>query len=339
MERLHPATMSHRGAALDRGLWVVALGFVAIEAAWAPGLTPLHLAVAAVLFLALGLPHGALDAWIWRRALPGAPRALFFAGYFALMGLVVGAWVASPRFALWAFLLLAVHHFGEADIVAAHARPGERALLRCTRGALVVGVPIALHPDAVQPVVSAMGVPGFGFDSPGSWRFAAIMMAAHLAALAGTRALPVRSRMHEAAQALVLATMFAVLHPLLSFALYFTLWHALGHLNELRTRWRASARPRRLVVRGAPFAVAATVGLFAFVEAAPGPMNASVWAGRALVVTSVLTLPHALLVTLMRSGALGSVARRLSASRFAAGPGRRDRSTWIGRLRLGDASR
>lgn len=309
MDRVCAETTSHRSPAFDWGLWAVATVLVGIEATWGPGLTSLHLAAALALFMTLGLPHGALDAWIWNRTAPDASRVLFFAGYFGLMALVIAMWALSPRGALWAFLALAVHHFGEAEVIAPETTRLSRALLRITRGALVVGVPTVLHADEVEPVVSAMGVPGFGFAPSWAWVAGVGFVAAHVAALAGARALPRRTRIHEMVQALVLAAMFATLHPLLSFALYFTLWHALSHLGELRARWPDGARPQRLVRRGGPFAVAATVGLLIFVQAAPGALDASVWAGRSLVVVSVLTLPHAVLVSLMRTGRLRGVER------------------------------
>lgn len=301
-------TFSPRGSALDKALWAVGLAFVGLEVAVAPGLTPAHITLCLALFLGLGLPHGALDAWIWRRASPGASYAPFFAAYFALMALVALLWWWAPATALVGFVALAVHHFGQADLAEQRNHPASTWFV-LSRGALVVIVPIALHFEAARPVIAAMGLSNLKLDRSLALGVAGVVVMGHLAVLVLAARWSVRARAHEAGQALVLTAMFAVLPPLLSFTLYFALWHALGHLNELQRRWPEAAGPRRLIAAGAPFAAAATAGLVAFVEAAPGEVDPSRWAGRALVATSVLTLPHAVLISAMKAGRLGPSIR------------------------------
>jgi len=204
-------------------------------------------------------------------------------------------WVVSPWIAFMAFLAMAVHHFGEGDFVDDEAP----ARLQGSRGLLVVGLPIVLHSEAVVPVVAAMGVDRFALPSPWGLVVATGLVAQHVLVL--LEASPAGLRTRRLVDAALLTMLFAVLHPLVSFAVYFTLGHALEHLRSIRHRLgTAQTTTWHLFVMGLPFAIAATSGLVGFILIAPTELDMHIWIGRALVFTSVLTLPHAVLVSMSR---------------------------------------
>ncbi|MEJ7660619.1 MAG: Brp/Blh family beta-carotene 15,15'-dioxygenase [Hymenobacter sp.] len=106
-------------------------------------------------------------------------------------------------------------------------------------------------------------------------------------------------------EVLLLGLLLAVLPPVLSAGVYFVFWHSLQHvlrMNELMGypgRALAGAGLGFFLRRSAPLlaiSVAALAVLYgaAWARAASGPVLLSL----ALLVASVVTLPHALLVTL-----------------------------------------
>ena len=130
---------------------VLAFGFVLD----APLTGNWFLAVAAVLMLIGGLPHGAFDIAIARSALNLSPSAaaVFIFAYIGVAGLMIVLWAVAPILTLCLFLALAAVHFGE------DWRMLESGLLRTMAGASVLCIPAFAHPDAVSAIFVAMAGP------------------------------------------------------------------------------------------------------------------------------------------------------------------------------------
>jgi Brp/Blh family beta-carotene 15,15'-monooxygenase len=287
-----------------------------------PALTT-QLAVTAAAVALLGLPHGAVDHLYGRTRL--APRfgpawpAVFAAGYLGLAALVVALWLVVPAVALIGFLALSARHFGIEDAAFAPAAPRtgrspplsgavvppapriRAAAEAWARGALPVLLPVALHPAETGRLFAWL-LPG---TAPAG--VAALLTAGQPAALALALALVlgvcavavVRRRPAVAAEVALLAAAFAVLPPLLGFALYFCLWHAPRH----SLRVIADHHPGRLArglarfARSAAALTAATTAAAAFAwwllapAGGPGPAATQVL----FIGLAALTLPHAVL--------------------------------------------
>jgi len=219
----------------------LALGVSAATVALALMLPPpdpaLELALLAALIGLLGLPHGAVDHLQGRVLF--APRfgrawpAAFAAAYVGAAALVVAAWILWPPALLAGFLALAAAHFGSEDTAAARlARPETPAgVLESTlRGVLPIGLPVTLHPAATGAHFAAL-LPG---TDPGTMtRLLDALAPLGLAYLIGLAAYAVaaglRGRPGLVLETAGLAAVFAVLTPLLAFALYFCVWHAPRH--------------------------------------------------------------------------------------------------------------
>jgi Brp/Blh family beta-carotene 15,15'-monooxygenase len=279
--------VSGRPRAYDRALWALALLLVAGELSFGLGLSAVVVGVAVVSFLSLGVTHGALDLALFEHveASGRRPRLAFLGAYVAATFVVVASWAVSPPLVFAAFCIASAWHFGRTDL-------GTRgtAAAAAARGALVVGLPLLLHPEAVGPTLEAMGVAGFAPSPLPRWGGAVALVAGAL--LTSARLAP-GARGHEAMQTLVLTAMFVALHPLVAFSLYFGLWHAVAHLLDAR-RVLGADWPS-LAHAGAPFAAA---GVLAVVVAAAsvGATGLEVMAGPALVAVSALTLPHVIVV-------------------------------------------
>lgn len=221
--------------------------------------------VVAVVLVALGSPHGALDhlVLVASRTTPtnatansmatGAaePRdrsvlaafrglsAPFVVGYVAVAVVSLGAYLLAPRAGFALFLLLSVAHFaaGEAGVAV------ERGLARgwwdplawvaSLGGAVVVVLPLASREaEAAVTAVDPRLAPVLG-PLP---VLAGLLAAVGVVAVLGCVAAAVRGDRRAATVATELAALTALAalaHPLISFAVFFAFWHSLRHQARL----------------------------------------------------------------------------------------------------------
>ncbi len=307
-------------------LAAAALG-AALPGAAANVLAPL-LAVGLVVF---GIAHGACDQLI----LPAAQSSQqvsqaiavwrnwrymgwFLLVYLGLAGVVVGLWWAWPAPSVALFFLLTVWHWGSADAPAAHETPRFWLLHSLLRGLLVFAMPSLRWPTetlgivnslltfaGAQPVSAAVFGPvatvltlAVGVGHLGLW-----------ASFAVSRQKAVLRQ--DAQEVALLILLFAALPPVLSVGVYFVFWHSLQHVQRLVPLLGYAApagqfRPARELLRqmgfflrrAAPLLLVSCTALLGlgYVFSARLP-NGAAWFSLALVVASVVTLPHALLVT------------------------------------------
>jgi len=197
--------------------WAVGLSVLALS----PFLPASWLQAAALLaVLTLGVAHGAVDPVLAREG----HRARFYLRYLTGAAAVLFLWWLVPPLAFAMFLLISVLHFGEGDV--RRFRSPTLATV-VSRGAMIVGVPLFLHPEEVRPVVAALGValPPWGDE----------MAIAAVALVLLHLALAYRAEgLRAALDTILLAVLFWRLPVLVSFGLYFTVWHAADHLRDVR---------------------------------------------------------------------------------------------------------
>lgn len=174
----------------------------------------------------LGLPHGALDILLLTR-FPGWGRVAAPLAYAALSLLVVLAWVEFPTLTLGAFLLISWFHFGTSDSIGPHP-----ILEGVVRGAAPLCLPALAFPERLAELF-AMLVPAQGAESLAG--LLALAAWPWLAAFALALIQALLSRAWWLTLELVtLAALFALVTPLLAFAIYFPLLHATRSLATLR---------------------------------------------------------------------------------------------------------
>ena len=248
------------------------------------------IAIAAVLLL--GVPHGGLDGAVARRV--GWPPGLaawlgFHLLYIALAALVVLLWWQFPLASLSLFLLISAWHFGASDI----ADTGSHWLPWIAHGGLVcIGIP-SQQSALVEPIFALLAGPEN-----------AILL---MQAIAGLSALWTVSLVSYVGYAyfhpqyrkpllslLILLGSVVILPPLISFALYFCLWHSRGHMLRL---WRSldSAERGRSLREAAIYTAMAWVSagiIFYYLQGSA----ASSLVQLTFIGLAALTLPHMLLV-------------------------------------------
>ena len=248
------------------------------------------LAIFAILLF--GVPHGGLDGAVARRI--GWPPStiswfIFHFTYLVLAILVTALWWLFPLASLGLFLLISALHFGASDI----ADVGSDILPWITHGGLVcIAIP-NFQPTLVEPIFTIL----VGADN------ASLLMnvITHLffpwlLCLTGYLFFVYRQVQYRKplANLLFLIAMVFLFPPLISFSLYFCLWHSRGHMLRL---WRnlERAERHRSAVEAAIYTIISwlTAGLmFYFYQG-----NSSITLiNITFIGLAALTLPHMLLV-------------------------------------------
>jgi Brp/Blh family beta-carotene 15,15'-monooxygenase len=195
--------------------------------------------------LLLGVPHGGLDGAVARRI--GWPPGLiswfiFHITYIALAALVTVLWWFFPLISLGVFLLISAMHFGASDI----ADIGTDILPWAVHGGLVCIVIPSFQPILVEPIFTILVgennahllmniITSLFFP----WLFSLIAYCFFAYQLPQYR-IPLINL-------LVLLGLVIVLPPLISFALYFCLWHSRCHMLRLWHSLQGVERRRSII--------------------------------------------------------------------------------------------
>jgi Brp/Blh family beta-carotene 15,15'-monooxygenase len=270
----------------------------------------------------LGIAHGACDQLVLPAYRPVPRRGWayqlrFGAGYLGLAVAVGLAWWQWPGAAVGLFFLLSAWHWGSAD-APAYPRRGVWVLHSLLRGALLLALPAAWWPlETAHHVNGLLAVAGAAPVMASRWPGAAaglasLVLAGHLLLWACFSWQRMPGRWHrDALEVGLLAGLFWALPPLLGLGVYFVFWHSLQHVLRLTPLlgytaqagqpWLALGREVAFFVRRAlpmlGLSSALLLGAYGLLRTwLPG---GSTWLSLAVLAAAVLTLPHALLVSLV----------------------------------------
>jgi Brp/Blh family beta-carotene 15,15'-monooxygenase len=283
---------SRRRQRLERQRHVVAISVAAaILAATLAGWTPSLSAAVVIVVIAvsIGMPHGALDIVIGPRM---AKPSVFFVAYLALGAAIVLIWLVAPLASVAMFFLASWFHFARGDADHHRQLGSAGALLGISTAGCAIGLPLALHSEIVAPVLSDLLL---GTATLSSEQVAVIgSFIAYPSIVAGVVAViaAVQTR-HFAAviELTAIALLAATVYPLISFALYFSLWHSPRHLIALDIDKRA-LKPT-LAATAATLLLAALI--WRFVEPSMSVATQVIFIGLA-----ALTGPHLVVTELLK---------------------------------------
>ena len=282
----------------------------------------------AVGMVVLGVAHGACDQFVVPASHPGGTAGgwrywlRFLAGYLGLAAAVGLLWWRWPAATVAGFLLLTVWHWGSADAPAGPLVPAGWWLAHSLlRGLLLFAMPAWQWPTETAGIVNGLlrfmgtGTMGPGTFAAGAAGLAVVVAVGHVVLWAQYAARQQWSLLAaELGEVLILTVLFVALPPKLSVGVYFVFWHSLQHVLRL-TGWLGYAGPSQLpgagrgnllarlvffLRRAAPLLLISCVALLVlgWLLAAHMP-DETAWFSLALVVASIVTLPHALLVTVV----------------------------------------
>lgn len=319
-----PAVRSERRGALSAQPVGWAYSYGAVAAAGCAGAAFPQEAAAAlgplllVGLVGLGVAHGACDQLVLPAYRPvrgswGRYLLRFSLGYLGLAGVVGLVWWRWPAAAVGLFFGLTVWHWGSAD-APAYPRSGLWVAHSVLRGALLLAVPAWWWPaETAHSVNGLLQLTGGTAVAASLWAgLGPAVVVGHLAlwGFLGWQRAFARWR-RDAREVLLLTGLLVALPPLLALGVYFVFWHSLQHVLRLTSAFGyvASEQVRRPLPLGRElfffgrralpvFAVSlAAVALPYALGIAPHWSQAGL--GLAVVAASVVTLPHALLVSLV----------------------------------------
>lgn len=266
--------------------------------------------IIAIIALAVGIPHGALDHLVTLPRTQPAKMAIFIAIYIAIA--LVAIW-AILKWNVWGFIavvIMSATHFGIGDsayIAELNNLGGKKRSRHATWSyALAAGfVPVAIplinsrSTEALEKVNPALVDWHHGFDSE-------ILIAI---ALVSTVAILILARERQYRDLIDLISLIALVSfapPLVAFATYFGCWHAMRHTarltsllpksQDLYSQGRSFKAFQMAVVPGLP----ALLGTFIFVLILAAFARESItdkFLWLTLVTIWALTVPHMLVTS------------------------------------------
>lgn len=291
-----------------------------------PGAAPAVLGpILLVGLVVLGLAHGACDQLVLPATgqIRGGQRAYlsrFVLGYLGLAAAAGLGWWHWPGAAVSVFFLLTVWHWGSADAPAQTGQPRLWLAHSLLRGVLLFAVPARWWPAEIQHSVN--GLLAFAGAAPlsaawftglahGLWP---LVGAGHLLLWACyARQREFRRAYTDAGEVVLLTILFLAVPPLLALGVYFVFWHSLQHMLRLNRvfGYAALGGPRRawatlghevafFIRRALPLLLVSLAVPLAFYLLVPAKLAAlDTLLGIAVVTAAILTLPHALLVSVV----------------------------------------
>ena len=270
----------------------------------------------AVIALIIGIPHGALDHLVTLPKDKPAKMALFVIIYVLIAVAAVWAILRWNVLGFQLVVLMSAAHFGIGD--AAFIAESERlnnGVSKSLTDRLIYALPAGLLPVFV-PLTSDLTKSALAEVNPQLINWAGsnsnlIHLLVLLIAASSLFILVLKRDDKSAIDLALLAALSILTPPLVAFAIYFGLWHALRHTARLTLNLSKSEiayqnnQPKRAFINAVLPGIPALIGTFivAAILAATNPDNSRLlWS--ILVVIWALTVPHMMVTAKLDKGAL-----------------------------------
>ena len=270
----------------------------------------------AVIALIIGIPHGALDHLVTLPKDKPAKMALFVIIYVLIAVAAVWAILQWNVLGFQLVVIMSAAHFGIGD--AAFIAESERlnnGVSKSLTDRLIYALPAGLLPVFV-PLTSDLTNSALAQVNPQLINWAGsnsnlIHLLVLLIAASSLFILVLKRDDKSAMDLALLAALSILTPPLVAFAIYFGLWHALRHTARLTLNLSKSEiayqnnEPKRAFINAVLPGIPALIGTFivAAILAATNPDNSRLlWS--ILVVIWALTVPHMMVTAKLDKGAL-----------------------------------
>lgn len=238
----------------------------------------------------LGLPHGALDPFVARKAFGssrGYSSVIFYAVYLLAVCCYAFLWIALPTLGLAGFLMIAAYHFGT------DWTPRGSALTRLGYGLSIVTLPAVLHPGSEARIFALLGTQHAGTLVA----ISRCISPAAVAAAAVGALLQFKQRRKDLAEFLVIVGGALLLEPLVFFTCYFSLLHSPRHLLETAKDLGLTGF-RSIALKSLPILLATLALAALFYLHFQGAPSSTRIVMTVFIGLAALTMPHMLLDTL-----------------------------------------
>lgn len=203
--------------------------------------------VLALAALTVGIPHGAVDHIITVPKMASIKMALFLSGYLAVVGIVIWAILSANLLGFQLIVILSAIHFGIGDAAyitemdsRANRKPLPKLSYAFSAGFIPVMIPLVSEQtsEALQAVNPAL-IGWAGTLTP--WIFGAMVAIAVISIIWSV----IKNRIDAAIDLSLLLVLALVAPPLVAFAFYFGLWHALRHTGRLTLELESAQKSYR----------------------------------------------------------------------------------------------
>ncbi len=259
---------------------------------------------AAIVAIAVGIPHGAVDHLTLGRSLPGRTILGLGIAYLGIALAAAAAVILLPGVAFIAVLAMTVWHFGAGDVEASReldGAPPETGSTRILHAIAAGSAPVLLpltSPAAVstlyaiQPRLAQVFTPAL---------ITGVRIAVLSLIVITLVVLIQQGRMRAAIELTALAVLGYVVAPLIAFAVYFAFWHSLRHTARLAEYRFGTVRPRavgRIFLLGLPALIGTVLVVAVLVSTASSLSISAAWLWFGLALVWGLTVPHMVMVSL-----------------------------------------
>jgi len=252
----------------------------------------------------VGMSHGSIDHILAIEVLHILPKKktnYFITIYMGIILLYVGLWLISPLVSFVLFLVYSAYHFGQADteLITQQLTSKSRKAIGFNYGLLILSTLVVanslnivtIFPDWFKTFVSpdwVVTVSDYVFT------ISLIVQVLVLAVLTFYTKINIKYLLNFVIQLVIIFVLFVLLPPLISFSLYFGLWHSLLVLQKEYHAIRAAkvvSNTKDFIRKLIPFTFLSLIGLIVIIYL--GRANAHF---TTLIAISVLALPHTLLM-------------------------------------------
>ncbi len=244
----------------------------------------------------IGLPHGALDGVVAMHlglVKKFSSMARFVIIYVGLAGLVVGLWIIAPSLSLIVFLTISMMHFGAGD--AKHGEGMMRFAEALAHGGLAIVGISQFHRSEVDEIFSYL----INQDTAMVWLAINVLTVAVIVAIIACSSQAAKDVKWSSTtlELLILGVVYALVPPLLGFAIYFCLVHSARHfrriLSTIKTTVDFSSIKNQAFLFTTASWIAAGIAFWMFADFAdPGPTIMRI----TFIGLAALTVPHMVLI-------------------------------------------
>lgn len=295
--------MRHSSVQLNRLAVSTSLLLIGIALFLPEFLNQLTLPILLLSVFIIGIPHGAIDH-IMATELYGLKDSLkdhllFYASYLFIMLIIAVLWIYTPVAGMILFLLISIYHFGQADMEDFLNSSAPSYFWYILRGVLIIGLIVFSDPSTTYPIISeAMRMDLLAFEEfmPDASLFALILISLYAAfTLWGILQNHFKQNLRFVADSTLLAGLIIITGPLIGFAIYFALWHSIGHVNEMKEFFetkRKSLSFTEFYKKATPFTLVSLLGLLMLYGINQFLQLEGEFITLMFILISVLTLPH-----------------------------------------------
>lgn len=263
--------------------------------------------VLAMTILLIGMPHGALDHWIDGKIHGWDPRGLnkvFYGWYLSLILIYSVFWIFFPFLSFMIFLVITLYHFGQADAERLNIEGWKYRAIQFSRGITVVGLIVFSDLEYASSIIAAVSDVSIAEHIPANYveiiRWS--LGACYPVIFCVVSIYAIKSFITFLAyflDAIIVSALFLFSDPVWAFSAYFGLWHSYNHAKIMIRFLSGSVKSLNFgwfFKQSFVFSLLSYIGLLIVYNYLNAFGNEELLVSLLLVVISVLTLPHMIVV-------------------------------------------